>query len=32
MFKEKLVELRKLHNETQEALAYRLHVSRSLVA
>ena len=32
MFKEKLVELRKSHNETQEALAYRLHVSRSLVA
>lgn len=25
MFKEKLVELRKLHNETQEALAYRIH-------
>ena len=32
MFKEKLIELRKSHNETQEALAYRLHVSRSLVA
>lgn len=32
MFKEKLIELRKSHNETQESLAYRLHVSRSLVA
>ena len=32
MFKEKLVELRKINNDTQESLAKRLHVSRSLVA
>ena len=32
MFKDKLVELRKLNNDTQESLAKKLNVSRSLVA
>ena len=32
MFKTKLIELRKANNDTQESLALKLHVSRSLVA
>ena len=32
MFKDKLIELRKLNNDTQESLAKKLNVSRSLVA
>lgn len=32
MFKEKLVELRKINSDTQESLAKRINVSRSLVA
>ena len=32
MFKTKLIELRKANNDTQESLASKLHVSRSLVA
>ena len=32
MFKDKLIELRKQNNDTQESLAKKLNVSRSLVA
>ena len=32
MFKDKLIELRKLNNDTQDSLANKLYVSRSLIS